>query len=137
MTGVQTCALPILGYLTNREIFEFYKNNEIDWFINLSDNEGIPVTMMEAMSFGIPVLGTDVGGVSEIIRNGYNGYLYPVDFEIKEIIAVLNKSNSFNDNSYFEMRENARYTYERKFSATYNYSNFSEMISCLEQKNVK
>jgi len=36
-------------------------------FINTSSSEGIPVSMMEAQSFGIPILAMDVGGVREIV----------------------------------------------------------------------
>lgn len=40
----------------------------------MSDSEGIPVSIMEAMSFGIPVIARNVGGMSEIV-NEENGLL--------------------------------------------------------------
>ena len=54
------------GRVSNKEILNFYRQNYIDLFINLSSSEGIPVSIMEAMSFGIPVIATNVGGTSEI-----------------------------------------------------------------------
>ncbi len=39
-------------------------------------HEGISMAILEAMSCGIPVLATDIGGNREIITSGYNGYLY-------------------------------------------------------------
>ncbi len=61
----------LVGQVSNAEIIgalNLYK--ETGFLINVSKYEGIPVSMMEAMSFGIPCIGTDVGGVSEIIDSG-------------------------------------------------------------------
>lgn len=39
------------------------------------EREGLPLSMIEAMASGLPVIGTDVGGVSEVIENEKNGFL--------------------------------------------------------------
>ena len=44
------------GQKKNKEILKFYAENYIDIFINLSTTEGLPVSIMEAMSYGIPVI---------------------------------------------------------------------------------
>lgn len=46
-----------------------------DLFMLPSNYEGLPMVIIEAMSFGKPVVASDVGGVSEIVRNGENGYV--------------------------------------------------------------
>lgn len=55
------------GRLPNRDVLEFYSRNHVDAFLSVSESEGVPVSIMEAMSFGIPVIATDVGGTSEIL----------------------------------------------------------------------
>ena len=40
-------------------------------------SEGVPTTILEAMSCGIPVVATDVGGVAEIVEDGVTGFLVP------------------------------------------------------------
>lgn len=40
-------------------------------------NEGTPVSLIEAMASGIPVVSTDAGGVRDIVRNNWNGFLVP------------------------------------------------------------
>ena len=45
-----------------------------DIFMLPSDYEGLPITIIEAMSMGKPVVASNVGGVSEIVRDGENGY---------------------------------------------------------------
>ena len=39
-----------------------------------SNYEGLPMTIIEAMSLGKPIVASDVGGISEIVANGENGY---------------------------------------------------------------
>jgi len=67
--------IDLRGFVSNEHIINFYKTNFIDLFINLSIVEGIPFTIMEAMSFGIPVIAPDIGAISEIVIDGFNGKL--------------------------------------------------------------
>ncbi len=55
------------GNVKNELVHEFYAENNVDMFINVSESEGIPVSIMEAMSYGIPVIATNVGGTGEIV----------------------------------------------------------------------
>lgn len=49
--------------------------NAMDIFVLSSVHEGLPLSIVEAMYMGVPVISTDTGGVSEIISNGVNGIL--------------------------------------------------------------
>jgi glycosyltransferase involved in cell wall biosynthesis len=73
------------GHVGHDEVIGFYRRNAVDLFISLSSAEGLPVTMMEATSFGIPVLSTEVGGVPEIVTPA-TGRLVDVD-EPSEVVA--------------------------------------------------
>ena len=64
------------------DVSPFYK--EIDVYINTSKHEGIPMSILEAMALGLPIIAPDVGGVGEIIEDGVQGFLVkgrnPQDF---------------------------------------------------------
>lgn len=49
--------------------------NLADAYILPSYNEGLPISILEAMSYGLPTISTKVGGIPEIIVDGVNGYL--------------------------------------------------------------
>lgn len=53
--------------------------NEADIFVLPSLYEGFPITIIEALGTGVPIIATDVGGVGDIIKNEENGVLCKVD----------------------------------------------------------
>ncbi len=60
-----------LGHLDNMSTF--YRS--LDVYINTSVHEGIPMSVLEAMSHSLPVVAPKVGGFPEIVEHGVNGYL--------------------------------------------------------------
>lgn len=49
--------------------------NLADAYILPSYNEGLPISVLEAMSYSLPVISTTVGGIPEILKNGLNGFI--------------------------------------------------------------
>ncbi|MBN2134871.1 MAG: glycosyltransferase, partial [Acidobacteria bacterium] len=69
----------LAGALIHDELMQYYQNSPVDLFLNVSSSEGVPVSVMEAMSFGIPVIATNVGGTCEIVSEK-TGLLIDKDF---------------------------------------------------------
>lgn len=80
----------LMGRVSNSDILKYYSTQEVDLFINLSSSEGVPVSVMEALSYGIPVIATDVGGTAEILRSK-NGILLPANPTIENVINAYEK----------------------------------------------
>lgn len=83
--------------LDNEIIFSGFQDDIDKWlaafdvFVLPSLTEGTPMALLEAMSMGIPVIASAVGGVPDIVNNGVNGFLVePGDYrELCEKIALL------------------------------------------------
>ena len=63
-----------------------------DIAILCSDNEGVPLTLIQASQAGLPIVSTDVGSVSDIVIDGVTGYLTEVSSKglIEGVSALLN-----------------------------------------------
>lgn len=115
-----------VGMLPNDKIFEFYQKTSVNLFISLSAVEGIPVSMMEAASFGIPILSTDVGGCKEIV-NEQTGILLPLETEMQQVAQIITEFKDSHKNSP-EYRAGVRKFWEKNFDAEKNYQEFFEAI---------
>lgn len=62
-----------LGQKNQKEVAEILSISDI--FVNPSYSEGLPTSVMEAASVGLPTIATDVGGTREVINNGNTGIL--------------------------------------------------------------
>jgi len=65
----------VIGWV-NRDKVPFYLS-AADIFVNPSLTEGLPLTVMEAMAMQKAVVATDVGGTSDLVKNGENGFIVP------------------------------------------------------------
>lgn len=89
-----------LGNIPNAGVY----NSIADLFMLPSNYEGLPMVILEAMSFGKPVVASDVGGISEIVQNDWNGYALRNDIalfaeKIKYVLENEEVYTKFSQNS--------------------------------------
>ena len=122
--GFAGARVRFVGALPHEEVLEYYRSHPVDLFVNLSSREGLPVAVMEALSFGVPALVTDVGGCGEMIRNGKNGFLLPRDFTSPALCDLLRLAMR----RASQMRDDAFATWQERFCAQTNYTDFCRVL---------
>ena len=118
----------MLGEMSNDEVITFLKSNYVDLFLNLSEYEGIPVSIMEAQSCGIPVLANYVGGVGEIVDNK-NGFIVSKNEDENKIANIIENYLMINKKEKLLKRKNSFENWNNNFNSNLNYKNFSKLIS--------
>lgn len=113
------------GHTHNTELLKFYSCVPISAFINVSTSEGLPVSLMEAASFGIPMIATDVGGTKEIVNN-LTGVLISSNPSMKELSEAIDsvKSNYQSE----AIRQEIRAYWKTHFDARMNYLHFVDQL---------
>jgi len=108
----------IIDHIPNDKIHEIY--GLADYYVIGSDFEGTPKTLIEALFNGLPVIGTNVNGINNIIRNRENGLLVNKALfgELTDSIRMIVENKQFAKN----LGEMAKKTYHTKynFSITFN-----------------
>jgi glycosyltransferase involved in cell wall biosynthesis len=106
--------------LENSIIFTGYSDNVVEYlsmmdiFVLCSLHEGLPNVLLQAMSMGLPVVSSNVGGCPEVINDMQNGILFPSNNlgKFTEAVEIL-----INDKRFAaKLGRNARKTVEEKFS---------------------
>jgi colanic acid/amylovoran biosynthesis glycosyltransferase len=118
-----------IGQLTNQEVYKFYQENNVDVFVNVSESEGVPVSIMEAMSCHVPIVAPDIGGISDMIEDAKSGFLLSNACKVDEIYKALLKID------FFKKEETRKKSYDiflEKYNATKNYKDFLDEV--LEKK---
>ncbi|WP_411689135.1 glycosyltransferase family 4 protein [Acinetobacter indicus] len=109
--------------------------NLADIFVLISNYEGFPLTILEAMSASLPIIASDVGGVNESVSSE-NGYLIPkgsVDILVQTLTELI-----VNTNLRQQLGSNSRYLYETQFSFnTMLQKTFNVYTQVLEKRSLK
>lgn len=116
------------GRVENKDILPVYGKEDVDFFINMSDSEGLPVSIMEAMSVGIPVIARNVGGMSEIVNNENGCLLSEAGVDEKERVRQFIMMRVENVSLYRKFSESAVKTWCGKYNAETNYREFCKEI---------
>jgi len=95
--------ISFLGWVEGKNKTDLFEGSDI--FILPSYQEDLPMAILEAMSYGLPIVATNVAGIPSLVRNGYNGYLFePGDIndcvmKLKSLIADSALRQKFGKNS--------------------------------------
>ncbi len=122
------------GHVSNAEVLDRYRSHPTDLFMSTSRSEGIPVSIMEAQSCGIPVIAPAVGGVPEAV-SPENGFLLPAAATpgaVAETVGFILSRREL----LMPRREQSRLSWEARFRADDNHAEFARQLAvlCHERK---
>lgn len=122
-------------FVDNNHLMDFYRSHPFDVFVNSSNTEGTSVAIMEAMSCGIPVLATSVGGNVEIVSE-QNGRLIRADASAEDVAAGL--LAFVDDPTPLKRREGSRQKWYAEYNADVNFPEFARNLRSirLEKMNL-
>lgn len=100
----------LLPWLSHEETLKYVKGSLLYFMTSLY--EGLPISVIEAMSLGKAIVVSDVLGNKDCVKDGFNGYLLPLKEEV-----FVEKMNDLieNDEKRKEMEKNSRSYFESDF----------------------
>jgi glycosyltransferase involved in cell wall biosynthesis len=111
------------GDVPHPDVLRFFRETPVSLFLSLSVSEGIPVSMMEALSFGVPVMAYAVCGIPELVTQE-TGVSLKTDWPIEKIGTLLRQSlapGAFDPSAIVRFQR-------RRFSMHRNYEAFVRLI---------
>jgi glycosyltransferase involved in cell wall biosynthesis len=116
------------GHVDNAVVMAHYATQPIDLFLLLSQSEGLPVSIQEAASAGVPVVATDVGGVAELVGSDV-GALLPSSPTVAQVLSVLNAIFAIKNSEQLKaMRCAAHKRWQADFNAEHNHTLFARHL---------
>jgi glycosyltransferase involved in cell wall biosynthesis len=114
----------LLGHVDRAKVYELYRL--VDLVVLTSRSEGLPLTLMEAMSRGRVVLAPNITGIPELVVPGKTGFLYTAG-SLTDFVAQVEKIQ--NDLSRLTVvQKNARQHVHTFFDQTTNLKNFISVL---------
>jgi glycosyltransferase involved in cell wall biosynthesis len=107
------------------EVDKYLLNSDL--FMLISNYEGLPVSIIEALSVGLPIIASNVGGVNELVNDGLNGFLVTKNdhVQLTEILLKIINNNSID---LVSMGEKSRNIFKEKFEINFMTKKTEDLI---------
>ncbi len=116
----------LVGRVQNNDIMKYYSENSVDAFLMVSESEGNPVPVMEAMSFGIPIISYDICNMSNIVKGC--GILIPENATYETLSKSIKEFAREEDEVIAEYRRRSREIWEKEFRGDENSKRFIDEV---------
>ncbi|MGG3692574.1 glycosyltransferase family 4 protein [Heyndrickxia ginsengihumi] len=121
-----------LGWVSGQQKKNYLADSQI--FILPSYNEGLPIAILEAISWGLPVISTKVGSIDEAVIDNYNGFLvYPGDVYALERAL---KNIILDEKTRLIFGGNSRILAEKKFNDKFYYQTINNTYRQILEEHI-
>lgn len=122
LTCRENISYELQGHEDNNKIRYYYASHAIGGFISTSSTEGGPVSIQEALCAAIPIIGTNVGGIPEMIDG--NGILLSENPSVDEVVASIECLVGLSVGESAVMRRRSREIWQDRYMAEKNFQRF-------------
>ena len=120
--------------MPNNDLRDYVAEHSFDCFVSASSTEGLPISIVEAFSFGIPAVATSAGGTNELV-NSQTGILLPVELTPRDLADALLTIKSLSPDEAINMRKAAYDRWKTTFVASDNAKRFcDELLELCENR---
>lgn len=137
LDGKKNLTFHFAGFVRNDLMISLYGALRPSLFITTSSTEGGPVSLQEALSMGIPCIGTDVGGIPDTIADGRNGFLLTANPSPNEIANAIEKYYDLDTEEKNRLCDGAYRMWKENFDAKKNAIKFCHVLDTLTDNNVE
>lgn len=121
-----------VGPLRNQEVRRWFETNPVELFVNVSEWEGLPIAVAEAMSHAVPALATDAGGTRELVGDG--GWLIPVATNATQLAVEIDRIARLAAADRNAVGRMAMQRVASLLDATSNYPAFADELAALADR---
>lgn len=112
----------LLGAVKNTEVYTKLASANI--MVLMSENEGLPISLIEGLRSGLALVSTNVSGIPELIEEGKNGFLLAPD--VNQLADLLRRVNQYD---WEAMGEESRKIFEKNYVFTRMRSDYLSMLN--------
>ena len=148
----ETLHVKLMGQTPHAQVLKYYEEAGGDLFLLLSRTEGVPISLMEALSYSIPIVATSVGGVPEVFEDkgvdvaaktgvaaaldtGFKkydiGYLMNASPRIEDIVDAILDYAELPQEAKAQMDAAAFARWQTRWDGSINYRSFTQLLSSL------
>ena len=118
-----------MGHVPNSEVLEHYARSPASLFVNVSESEGVPVSIMEAMAHAIPALATNAGDTDRLVTHGRDGWLVQVQTDAAAIADGFESVWRLSPQEYSGFSTAAHETWATGWSTNDVYRHFAQELA--------
>ena len=121
-----------VGWVNNEKKNQLLRNSQI--FVLPSYNEGLPMAILEAMSYGIPVITTNVGSIEDVIKNDRTGLIHSPG-KIEELVKCIEVCIN-DEKKWQEFSSNGKQLIEHRYNKEKYFENMENLYCNIVGENI-
>ena len=130
----QMSNIELVGYLSGDALFDVVKRSRFI-FVPSEWYENNPMNVIESFALGKPVIGARIGGIPELVKEDFNGFLFESG-NLDDLTDTIRKAEGISDDNYLLLSKNARLFAEDNFNETKYYHKLFKLYEDLLNNKV-